>query len=55
LEATAIQVILAGKPVKILAAYFSPSRQLIGKEMSFFFGVELPVLMAGCLNTKHVD
>jgi len=30
LEATAIQVTLAGKPVLILVAYFSPSRPLIG-------------------------
>jgi len=30
LEATAIQVTLAGKPVLILAAYLPPSRSLIG-------------------------
>jgi hypothetical protein len=33
LEATAIQVVLAGRPVKILAVYLSPSRSLIGAEL----------------------
>jgi exonuclease III len=55
LEATAIQVILAGKPVLILAAYLSPSRPLIGAEQTACFGAGLPVLMAGDLNAKHVD
>jgi hypothetical protein len=54
LEATAIQVILAGKPVKILAAYLLPSRPLIGADL-ICFGGALPVLMAGDLNVKHVD
>jgi hypothetical protein len=35
LEAAAIQVILAGKPVKILAAYLSPSHPLIGPDRMF--------------------
>jgi hypothetical protein len=34
LEATAIQVTMAGKPVKVLAAYLSPSRPLIGADLS---------------------
>jgi hypothetical protein len=55
LEATAIQVILAGKPLKILAAYLSPSRPLIGAELSACFAGGLPVLMTGDLNAKHVD
>jgi hypothetical protein len=55
LEATAIQVILAGKPVKILAAYLSPSRPLIGADLTACFGGGSPVLMAGDLNAKHVD
>ena len=54
LEATAIQVILAGKPVKILAAYLPPSRPLIGADLTTFGG-GLPVLMAGNFNAKHVD
>ena len=55
LEATAVQVTLAGRPVKILAAYLSPSRPLIGADLSACFGGGLPVLMAGDLNAKHVD
>ena len=55
LEATAIQVTLAGKPVKILAAYISPSRPLIVADLSVCFGGGLSVLTAGDLNDKHVD
>jgi hypothetical protein len=49
LEATAIQVTMAGKPVKILAAYLSPSRPLIGADLSACFGRGMLVLMAGDL------
>ena len=55
LEATAIQVTMAGKPVKILAVYLSPSRPLIGADLTACFGGEMPALMAGDLNAKHVD
>jgi hypothetical protein len=55
LETTAIQVTLAGRPVKILAACLSPSRPLIGADLTACFGGGLPVLMAGDLNAKHVD
>jgi hypothetical protein len=55
LQATAIQVTLAGKPVKILAAYLSPSRPLMGADLSACFGGGLPLLMAGDLNAKHMD
>ena len=55
LEATAVQVTLAGRPVKILAAYLSPSRPLIGADLTACFGGGLPVLLAGDLNAKHVD
>ena len=55
LEATAIQTALAGRPVKVLAAYLSPSRRLIGAELDAWFGGGLPVLLAGDLNAKHVD
>ena len=55
LEATAIQVTLAGMPVLILAAYLSPSRPLIGAVLTDCFGGGLPVLMAGDINAKHVD
>jgi len=55
LEATAIQVIMAGRPVKMLGAYLYPSRPLIGADLTSCFGGGLPVLLAGDLNTKHVD
>jgi hypothetical protein len=52
LEATAVQVTLASRPVKILAVYLSPSRPLIGADLTACFGEGLPVLMAGDLNAK---
>ena len=55
MEATAIQVMLAGRPVKILAAYLSPSHPLIGEDLDACFDGGLPVLLAGDLNAKHVD
>ena len=48
-------MILAAKPVLILAAYLSPSRPLIGVDLTVCFGGVLQVLMAGNLNAKHVD
>jgi hypothetical protein len=44
LEATAVQVTLLGRPVKILAAYLSRSRPLIGADLTACFGGGLPVL-----------
>ena len=55
LEATAVQVTLAGRPVKILAAYISHFRPLLGADLTACFGGGLPVLIAGDLNAKHVD
>jgi hypothetical protein len=55
LEVIAIQVILAGRPVKNLAAYLSPSCPLIRADLTACFGGGLLVLMAGDLNAKHVD
>ena len=55
LEATAIQIMLAGRPVKVLAAYHSPSPPMIGADLDTCFGGRLPVLMAGDLNAKHFD
>ena len=54
LEATAIQVTMAGKTAKILAPYLSPSCPLIGADLTCFCG-GLPDLMAGDLNATHVD
>jgi hypothetical protein len=55
MEATAIQVTMAGKQVKIFAAYLSPSGPLIGADLTSCFGGGLPVLMACDVNAKHVD
>ena len=45
---------MAGRPEKILAAYLSPSRPLIGADLTACFGGGLLVLMAGDLNAKYV-
>ena len=55
LEATAIQVTVAGKPVIVLADYLSLSRPLIGADLTTFFGVGSPVLVEGYLSAKDVD
>jgi hypothetical protein len=55
LEANAIQVTMAGKPAKILAAYLSPSHPLIGADLTACFSGGMPVLITGDLNAKHVD
>jgi hypothetical protein len=46
---------LASGPVKILAAYLSPSRALIEADLSACLSGGLPVLMTGDLNAKNVD
>jgi hypothetical protein len=55
LEATAIQIMLAGRPVKVLAAYISPSRPLIGADLDSCFDGGLPALLAGDMNAKYVE
>ena len=55
LEATAIQVTLAGKPVIVLAAYLSTSRPLFGADLTACFGGATPILIASDVNAKHVD
>jgi exonuclease III len=47
LEATAVHIILASGPLKMLAVYLSPSRPIVGSDLSAFFGGRFPVLMAG--------
>jgi hypothetical protein len=51
LEATAIELMLAGKPTKILAVYVSPCRPLIKSDLTACLSGGLPVLMAVDLNT----
>ena len=41
--------------MKIRAVYLSPSRPLIGANLTACFGRRLPVLIASDLNAKHVD
>jgi hypothetical protein len=55
MEATAIQVVLAGRPVKIFAVYLSPSCPLISSDLVSCFSGGMPVVMAGGLNAKHID
>jgi hypothetical protein len=55
IKAVGSMVMLAAKPVKILAAYLSPTRLLIASDLSACIGGGLPVLMAGDLNAKHVE
>jgi hypothetical protein len=55
LEETAIHLVLASRPVKIVAAYLSPTRPLIDSDLTECLSGGLPVLMAGYLNAKHTD
>jgi hypothetical protein len=55
LETTAIHIILASGTLKLLAVYLSPSRPIVGSDLSACFGGGFPVLMPGGLNAKHVD
>ena len=41
--------------MKILAEYLSPSRPLIGADLTACFGRGLPVLLTGDLNAKQED
>jgi hypothetical protein len=55
LEATAIHIMLASGPLKILAVYLSLSRPIVGSDLSACFGGGFAVFMAGDLNAKHAD
>jgi hypothetical protein len=55
LEATAIHLVLVNRPVKIVAAYLSPTRPLIESDLNGCLSGGLPVLMAVDLNAKHTD
>jgi hypothetical protein len=54
LEATAIHIVLASDPLKILTVYLSPSWPIVGSDLSACFGRVFPVFMVGDLNAKHV-
>jgi hypothetical protein len=51
LEVTVIQIAMVGKPVVSLAVYLRPPTHRLDAS----FGGGLPVLMAGKMNSKHVD
>lgn len=55
LEETAIYVMLATGPVKILAVYLLPSWPVIDLDLSACFSNGDPILMAGDLSAKHLD
>jgi endonuclease/exonuclease/phosphatase family metal-dependent hydrolase len=46
---------LATGPVKLVAAYLSPTRPLIESDLSECISAGFPVLLAGDLNAKHTD
>jgi hypothetical protein len=46
---------LASGTLKILAVYLSPSRPIVGTDLSACFGEGVPVLIARDLNAKHID
>jgi hypothetical protein len=55
LEATAIHLVLATRPVKLVSAYLSPTRHLMESELTVCLSGGIPVLMAGDLNANHTD
>ena len=55
LEATAVQLNLGGRPVKLVAVYIAPDRPILDDDLSECFRGNIPVLMAGDLNAKHKD
>ena len=54
LEATAIHILLASKPVKILVVYLLPFRPLFASDLSACLGGSVPTLIVGDLNAKHM-
>jgi endonuclease/exonuclease/phosphatase family metal-dependent hydrolase len=55
LEATAIHLVLGTRPVKLVAAYLSPTRPLIESDLTECPSGGFPVLIAGDLNAKYTD
>ncbi|GJQ75242.1 hypothetical protein Trydic_g9841 [Trypoxylus dichotomus] len=53
IEATAITVNLATGPVKLVAAYKAPNRQLLEDGLSEIFDTQGAVILAGDLNPKQ--
>jgi hypothetical protein len=55
LETTAIDLVLASRPVKLVAAYHSPTRPLVELDLTEWLSGGSPVLKAGDINAKHTD
>jgi hypothetical protein len=55
LEATVIHLVLATRPVKLVAAYLSPTGPVIKLDLTKCLSGGFPVLMAGDLKAKHMD
>jgi hypothetical protein len=55
LEATAIHLVLATRPVKLASSYLSPTRPLIELDLTECLSGGIPVLMTGDLDAKHKD
>jgi hypothetical protein len=55
LEATAVHLVLATRPVKLVSAYLAPTRPLIESDLTECLSGGIPVLMTGDLKAKHKD
>jgi hypothetical protein len=55
LEATAIYLMLATRPVKLVSAYLSPTRPSIESDLTECLSWGIHVLMAGDLKAKHTE
>jgi hypothetical protein len=55
MDATAIHLVLATKPVKLVSAYLAPTRPMTEADLTECLSGGIPFLMAGDLNAKHKD
>jgi hypothetical protein len=53
LSATAIHLLLASRPVKLVSAYLWPTLLMIESDLTECLSEGIPALMAGVLNAKH--
>jgi hypothetical protein len=53
LETTATHLVLANRPVKLVAASLSPTRPLIESDLTECLSGGFPVFLVGDLNAKH--
>jgi hypothetical protein len=55
LEATATNLVLVARPVKLVSAYLAHTRPLVESDLTECLSRGIPVLMAGDRNAKHKD